>query len=230
MTIEGVAEGNTSITATASDPDGNEAIQQTRVTVLLPNQPPEPQGTIPDLTVSADRTRSVYLGFYFDDRDALTYTAATSDAGVATVTVTGSRATVAGVARGTAEITVTARDPGGLEASQRFTVTVPNNALRRRRRFREDTLDVGDTATVDLSQYFTDPDGDALAYTAEPFFTHVATASVSGSVLTIAGVSEGSTSVTITARDPAGLEVSQRPRIRVRQPNRPPEATDAIPT
>ncbi len=229
MTIEGVAEGNTSITATASDPDGNEAIQQTRVTVLLPNQPPEPQGTIPDLTVSADRTRSVYLGFYFDDRDALTYTAATSDAGVATVTVTGSRATVAGVARGTAEITVTARDPGGLEASQRFTVTVPNNAPQETATVPGDTLDVGDTATVDLSQYFTDPDGDALAYTAEPFFTHVATASVSGSVLTIAGVSEGSTSVTITARDPAGLEVSQRPRIRVRQPNRPPEATDAIP-
>ncbi|WP_423929172.1 Ig-like domain-containing protein [Candidatus Palauibacter sp.] len=229
MTVEGVAEGSTTITATASDPDGNEATQRTRVTVSLPNQAPEPQGTIPDLTVTADRTRSVYLGFYFDDRDPLTYTVATSDAGVATVTVAGSRATVAGVARGTAEITVTARDPGGLEAGQRFTVTVPNTAPQETATVPGDTLDVGDTATVDLSQYFTDPDGDALAYTAEPFFERVATATVSGSVLTIAGVSEGSTSVTITARDPAGLEATQRPRIRVRQPNRPPEATDAIP-
>ena len=229
MTVEGVAEGSTSITAIASDPDGNEATQRTRVTVHLPNQPPEPQGSIPDLTLTADRTRSVYLGFYFDDREPLTYTAETSDAGVATVTVADSRATVAGVARGTAEITVMARDPGGLEASQRFTVTVPNSAPRETATVPGDTLDVGTTATVELSQYFADPDGDALVYTAEPFFEHVATATVSGSVLTVAGVSEGSTSVTITARDPGGLEASQRPRIRVRQPNRPPEASDAIP-
>ncbi|WP_420464386.1 Ig-like domain-containing protein [Candidatus Palauibacter sp.] len=229
MTVEGVAEGSTSITATASDPDGNEAIQQTRVTVRLPNQPPEPQGTIPDLTVSADRTRSVYLGFYFDDRDALTYAAETSDAGVATVTVSGSRATVAGIARGSAEITVTARDPGGLEASQRFSVSVPNNAPRETATVPGDTLNVGETATVELSDHFADPDGDALVYTAEPFFEHVATATVSGSVLTIEGVSDGSTSVTITARDPEGLEVTQRPRIRVRQPNRPPAVADAIP-
>ena len=229
MTVEGVAEGSTSITAIASDPDGNEATQRTRVTVHLPNQPPEPQGSIPDLTLTADRTRSVYLGFYFDDREPLTYTAETSDAGVATVTVADSRATVAGVARGTAEITVMARDPGGLEASQRFTVTVPNSAPRETATVPGDTLDVGTTATVELSQYFADPDGEALVYTAEPFFEHVATATVSGSVLTVAGVSEGSTSVTITARDPGGLEASQRPRIRVRQPSRPPEASDAIP-
>ena len=229
MTVEGVAEGSTSITAIASDPDGNEATQRTRVTVHLPNQPPEPQGSIPDLTLTADRTRSVYLGFYFDDREPLTYTAETSDAGVATVTVADSRATVAGVARGTAEITVMARDPGGLEASQRFTVTVPNSAPRETATVPGDTLDVGTTATVELSQYFADPDGEALVYTAEPFFEHVATVTVSGSVLTVAGVSEGSTSVTITARDPGGLEASQRPRIRVRQPSRPPAASDAIP-
>ena len=229
LTIEGVAEGNTSITATASDPDGNEATQRTRVTVRLPNQPPVSPGTIPDLTLTGGRTRSVYLGSYFNDRDALTYSAATSDAAVATVTVTGNRATVTGVGRGTAEITVTARDPGGLEASQRFTVTVPNNAPQETATVPGDTLDVGDTVTLDLSEHFTDPDGDALRFTAEPFFEHVATATVSGSTLTIVGVSEGSTSVTITARDPAGLEASQRPRLRVRQPNRPPEATGTIP-
>ncbi|WP_420635815.1 Ig-like domain-containing protein [Candidatus Palauibacter sp.] len=229
MTIEGVAEGNTTITVTASDPDGNEATQRTRVTVRLPNQPPVSRGTIPDLTLTGGRTRSVYLGSYFDDRDALTYSAATSDAAVATVAVTGNRATVTGVGRGTAEITVTARDPGGLEASQRFTATVPNNAPQETATVPGDTLDVGATVTLDLSEHFTDPDGDALSFTAEPFFEHVATATVSGSTLTIVGVGEGSTSVTITARDPAGLEASQRPRVRVRQPNRPPAATRTIP-
>ncbi|MCY3699976.1 MAG: Ig-like domain-containing protein [Gemmatimonadetes bacterium] len=229
MTVEAVAEGSTSITVTASDPGGNEATQRTRLTVLLPNRAPEPRGTIPGLTVAASGTRNVYLGAYFEDRDPLTYTATTSDAGVATVTIDGSRATVAGVARGTAEIVVTARDPQDLEASQRFTVTVPNNAPSETAAVPGDTLDVGETATVDMSEYFADPDGDALVYAAEPFFQHVAAATVSGSVLTIEGLTEGTTSVTITARDPEGLEASQRPRIRVRQPNRPPEVADAIP-
>ncbi|WP_420448367.1 Ig-like domain-containing protein [Candidatus Palauibacter sp.] len=229
LTVEGAAEGSTSITVTASDPDGNEATQRTRVTVRLPNQPPVARGTMPELTLTAGRTRSVYLGSYFDDRDALTYSAATSDAAVATVTVTGNRASVTGVGRGAAEITVTARDPGGLEASQRFAVTVPNNAPQETATVPGDTLDVGATVTLDLSEHFTDPDGDALSFTAEPFFEHVATATVSGSTLTIVGVREGSTSVTITARDPAGLEASQRPRVRVRQPNRPPAATRTIP-
>ena len=229
MTVEAIAEGSTSITVTASDPGGSEATQRTRLTVLLPNQPPEPRGTIPDLTIAADETRSMYLGAYFDDRDPLMYTAETSDADVATVTVDGSRAAVAGVARGTAEIAVTARDPHGLEASQRFAVTVPNNAPTETATVPGDTLNVGTSATVELSQYFADPDGDALVYTAEPFFDHIAAATVSGSVLTIDGLSEGTTSVTITARDPEGLEASQRPRIRVRQPNRAPEVADAIP-
>ena len=230
MSVRGLAEGNTSITATATDPGGLEATQRTRVTVVLPNEAPVSTGTIPDQTVAAGRMRSVYLRSYFDDRDQLTYTAETSDANVATVAVTGSRVEVTGVARGTATVTVTARDSGGLTATQGFSVTVPNNPPREVATIPRDTVDVGATVTVDLSGYFEDPDGDALTYSADPFFDDVVTATVSGSVLTIEGVKGGwSTSVTVTASDPEGLEAAQRPRFTVVQPNRPPEAADQIP-
>ncbi len=229
MTIEGAAEGSTSITATASDPDGNEATQRTRITVRQPNQPPVTRGEIRDRTVAPGETTSIYLGSYFDDRDALTYAAASSNEAVATVAVEDNRATVTGVARGTAEIAVTARDPAGLEAGQSFAVTVPNGAPQGQGTLPGDTLNVGDAVMVDLSSYFTDPDGDPLTYTAEPFFERVATATVSGSVMTITGRSDGSTSLRVTARDPEGLEATQRTRIRVRQPNRPPAVKDAIP-
>ena len=230
MSVRGLAEGSTSITATATDPGGLEATQRTRVTVVLPNEAPVARGTIPDQTVAAGRMRSVYLRSYFDDRDQLTYTAETSDANVATVSVTGSRVEATGVARGTATVTVTATDPGGLTATQGFSVTVPNNPPREVATIPRDTVNVGDEVAVDLSGYFEDPDGDALTFSAEPFFDDVVTATVSGSVLTIVGVKGGwSTSVTITASDPEGLEATQRPRFTVVQPNRPPEAADQIP-
>ena len=60
------------------------------------------------------------MTFYFDDpdRDDLTYLAETSNPAVATVSTSGRRVVIAGVAKGTARITVVARDPGGLEARQ----------------------------------------------------------------------------------------------------------------
>ncbi|MCY4574855.1 MAG: hypothetical protein OXF01_18935 [Gemmatimonadetes bacterium] len=229
MSVRGLAEGNTSITATATDPGGLKATQRTRVTVVLPNEAPVAKGTIPDQTVAAGRMRSVYLRSYFDDRDRLTYTAETSDANVATASVTGTRVEVTGVARGGATVTVTATDPGGRTATQGFSVTVPNNAPEPVGTIPRDTVDVAATITVDLADYFEDPDGDALTFSADPFFDDVVTATVSGSVLTVEGVRGGwSTSVTITARDPEGLEATQRPRYTVVQPNRPPVSTGQI--
>ena len=230
MTVTGLAEGTTSITATATDSDSLTATQRTRVTVVLPNEAPVATGTIPDQNVASGRTRSVFLRSYFDDRDQLTYTAETSDANVASVSVTGSRVEVTGVGRGTATVTVTATDPGGLTATQGFSATVPNSAPETLGTIPRDTVDVGATLTVDLSDYFEDPDGDALTFAADPFFDDVVTATVSGNLLTLEGVRGGwSTSVTVTASDPGGLEATQRPRYAVVQPNRPPVATDRIP-
>ena len=168
---------------------------------------------------------------YFDDpdRDRLTYSATSSNESVATVTSSGSSVRVTGVARGTAEIAVTARDPAGLEARQSYGITVPNTEPDAVGDIPYDTLNVGETVSLDLDPYFSDPDGDPLTYTADVFFDHVAKATVSGSILTVRGLEDGRTSVTITARDPEGLEADQRTRFRIIQPNRAPVATDPIP-
>ena len=55
--------------------------------------------------------------------------------------------------------------------------------------------------TVDLGDYFSDPDGDTLTYTASSGDTGVATVAVSGSTLTVTPVDEGDTSITVTASD-----------------------------
>ncbi|WP_419858167.1 hypothetical protein [Candidatus Palauibacter irciniicola] len=68
---------------------------------------------------------SALNGYFSDpDGDALTFTGASSNDGVATVSVDGTSAMVTGVARGSAVVTITAADPAGLLANQGFNVTV----------------------------------------------------------------------------------------------------------
>ena len=102
------------------------------------------------------------------DADALTYTAATSNAAVAAAGTSGSRLTVPVVAEGTAAVTVTARDPDGLTATQNVAVTVrrPNRAPEAVGSIPAQSIVRGQTATLDVASYFRDPDADALAYTA----------------------------------------------------------------
>ena len=91
-----------------------------------PNRPPVLQGTIPAQVVKPGVITTVDAAVYFIDPDGqpLTFSSSTSDAGVASVSVLGSAITVVGEQPGTAAITVTARDPAGLTATQNFEVTV----------------------------------------------------------------------------------------------------------
>ena len=67
-----------------------------------------------------------------------------------------------------------------------------------------------DTVTVDLAGYFTDPDGDRLVYSASTSNGTVATATVSGSVLSLVAGAKGTATVVATATDPGGMTATQR--------------------
>ena len=197
------------------------------------NQAPAAVGGIPAVTLTAGETSTIDATSYFSDPDgdALDYTAATSNAAVAAASVSGSTVTIGAVAEGSATITITARDPGGLSASQSVSVTVEpaNQAPAAVSTIPAQTIRVGESAQVDLSPYFSDPDGDMLAYDARPSNAAVVTAGVSGSTLTISGVAEGSATVTVAASDPGGLSASQSVSVTVGGRNQAPEAVGTIP-
>ena len=67
-----------------------------------------------------------------------------------------------------------------------------------------------DTVQVDLSQYFSDEDGDQLTYSAASGNPRVVSAAVSGSILRIGGLQRGEGRITATARDPDGLTATQQ--------------------
>ena len=87
-------------------------------------------------------------------------------------------------------------------------------------------LPVGESATLDLSPYFRDPDGDALTYAAAASSAAVSV-TVTGETVRVTALARGVVTVTVTATDGAGLIAQQRFLVTV--PNRAPEAAEIPP-
>ena len=197
-----------------------------------PNQAPTAVGSIAAQTVAAGESVTVNVSSNFNDPDgdALTYTATTSDAGVATASVAGSNVTIAGVAAGTATITVTARDPDGATVTQSISVTVEvaNQAPVAMGSLGELSFDQGGEVTVHVAENFSDPDGDALVYTATSSDTMVVTVTASEATVVVVGVTAGSATVTVTATDPGGLSATQDMAVMILPGNQAPVAMGSL--
>lgn len=130
--------GRADIQVTARDPAGLTETQLFAVTVEPaappPNREPQVAQAVPDqtLTLGEYERVNVDLDSHFTDLDgdALTYEAVSSNTHVAEARVSGSTVTLAANHLGRANIRVTARDPGGLTATDRFTVTVERGSPR----------------------------------------------------------------------------------------------------
>lgn len=182
------------------------------------NEAPVAVGVVPPVTVAAgDHVIVDVSGFFQDpDGDPLLYGAGTSNALVAGVSVAGSRMTVVGVGTGQAGGFLFARDQAGGEALQNFVITVPNQPPVAAQQLPALSLTTGQVHQIDLSQYFSDPEGDDLTFGVTTANTLVAVGAVTGNTLTVVGVTVGSTTITVTARDADGGEVQQETPVVVR--------------
>ena len=213
LILVAVSRGAAAAAITASDGRGGEARQSFPVTV--PNAAPRTVGEIAARTLSPGSTETIDLSHYFSDADgdALTYNATSSDTLVVRVSVSVYRLTLVAVSRGAAAATITARDGMGGEVHRSFSVTVSGTALNSPPvpvgEIRARTIATGSAATIDVSPYFSDADGDALTYSVTSSDALVAEVSVSGSELAVVGVSPGVVEATVTARDDEDLEARQ---------------------
>ena len=217
VTIRGIAAGTAEVRVTATDPGGLTAHQDFTVRVEAVAAPPVARGAIPDQMLDEGATKTLDVERYFTDPDSesLTYSVAVSgNASVATVTVSGSVVTIRGHVGGTAEVRVTATDPGGLTAYQDFTIAVAASPVAQGA-IPDQTLYEGATETLDVERYFTDPDSESLTYSVASRDASVATVTVSGSVVTIRGHVAGTAEVRVTATDPGGLTAYQDFTVRV---------------
>ncbi len=174
---------------------------------------------IPDQTLYVRQTSELQPCFDDPEGEELVLSAISSDPEIATVLVHGSGIVIRGESVGSATITVTAWDPGGLTGSTDIGVVVPNRAP-----VAAGTLPAAKAlgsgrwlARVDGS--FEDPDGHGLTFSAASANTELATAGIVDSVtLLVNGVSRGTTTVTVTATDPGGLTGTRDVEVEVVEP------------
>ncbi|MDT8433029.1 MAG: T9SS type A sorting domain-containing protein [Bacteroidales bacterium] len=135
------------------------------------------------------------------DGDALTYDAVASDGAVLNRT-SACDLEVTTAASGTTTLTLSATD-GEFTATCEYSFTVTaNNAPLVDAPLGMRLEDEGfGSLQIDLGSVFSDPDGDALTYSAVPGNTGIVTATVSSATLTITEVAAGNTTVTVTASD-----------------------------
>ena len=196
VTVAAVAVGSATVTVTATNAGGS-AEQSFAVTVLPPA--PTAVGSIEAATLAEGETHGVTASDYFEG-EGVTYGAASSDAGVASVEVSGAAVTVTAVAAGSAMVTVTATNSGG-SAEQSFAVTVLPPAPTAVGSIEAATLAEGETHEVTASDHFS---GEGVTYGAESSEAGVASVEVSGEAVTVTAVAAGSATVTVTATNTGG--------------------------
>ena len=247
LTVSGVAEGTATITVTAQDSDSNRVSDTFDVAVTQApqlqqaNRAPTVASAIGDATIlNESGTREVSLSGVFSDADddSLTITAASSDDTKATVSVASDQSslTVTAKSNGTATITVTADDSNGGTVSDSFTLTIKAAPVVASVMADITDLEEDSTQDVSLSGVFSDADGDTLTVTASSSDDAKATVTVAAdqSKLTVAGVAEGTASITVTAQDSDGNRVSGTFEVAVteapqlQQANRAPTVASAI--
>ena len=233
--------GRVTITVTATDPGGLTASTTFTASVIPQNNSaPTAVGTIPDQTVVISRAAITIetISDYFSDTDGevdtLTYTVASSDTGIATVSLSDDTLSLTAVAAGTVTITVTATDLSDATGTQTFSTLSTANRAPTGGSLPDTGVPAGNSFSVNLDDYFSDPDGDTLTYTASINNSSIGSVSVSGSTLTVATKSNvGAATISVTAADPDSLTASGSFQI-VTQVNNvggqiPGENVDALP-
>ena len=232
LTVTAKSRGTTTITVTADD--GRGGTVEDSFTVRVKAAPVVASALANVSGLEVDATRDVSLSGVFSDADgdSLTITAASSDDARATVSVAsdGSSLTLAGVAEGTATITVTARDSDGNTVSDTFEVSVEpepeddptadgetsGGAPVVVSPLSDVSLEGGEYRELSLSGVFTDPDGDDLRFTVASSNYPVATGWEDGLTLTVVATGTGTAIITVTAEDPDGNKVGAAFEVTVR--------------
>ncbi len=206
--VEALAEGSGAVTATYESLSAS-----AEVTVDANRAPVFLLDTAAQLIIDVGQSSAGSIGDFFQDPDGdvLAFTASSSDTSIVKVEIQGEDGVAYGAAAGSAVITLTAIDPGGLSASGEMNVTVvasnraPVPVLDS---FPTRQATVGDTVTIDFSEFFVDPDEDALTFAAASSDSTIISISVDGNLGFLRALAAGAAGIEVTASDPGGLSAA----------------------
>ncbi|WP_217560818.1 S-layer homology domain-containing protein [Paenibacillus sp. GbtcB18] len=208
-TLTPAASGTATIKVSIDDQHGNKISASIKVTVYAL---PVAQ-TVPDQLVQLNGAAGVVkLSDYFSDKALrnLTYSVSSSDTSVADVSVNGDELSLTPLRSGHTSVTVTAQndivahDGSRGETSVTFKLTVNTPPAASQNPADVHLAPGAVNSPLDLSQLFTDGDGDTLIYEAESGDPSVATGSVQSGLLTIQANQPGTAVIKLRAKDGKG--------------------------
>lgn len=218
ITLTPISIGNATITLTVDDDKGGIASLDFIVYVNAPdNYTPRVSAIIaPIQTRMGDDSTVVDLKTVFSDpdvTDVLTFSVNNPNASVAELAIKDAKLIINPISIGEITVIVSASD-GKASAETSFLLSVgprENRAPVTLASMPNQTINLGDAAIqIDPTTYFSDPDGDVLTYSVAATDPAIAGGSFNASTnrILITGAKAGATSITITAQDPGGKNVS----------------------
>ncbi|WP_347723694.1 RTX toxin [Lysinibacillus capsici] len=215
LTLEALSPGKTRIKVSADDGKLGRASSSFEVEVLpkLNNLPTVVQiindqiGHVGGAPILID-TSNVFTDV---DNDNLTLDVDSSNETVATAQLNSQMITIVPLAVGQSIITVQADDGNGGIVSTTFKLTVtipPNQPPVVEQTINNKTGTVGNVLTIDVSDIFSDPNNDVLTIEVNSSNETVATAQISGQIITILPLAVGLNTITVQADDGKGGKVS----------------------
>lgn len=227
--VEGIKEGETTISVEASD-TGDPPLRASKSFKVTVNEnlAPTLAEELEDMDISVGVEKELDLDSLFDDEpdDIHTYKAESADTSIANAVVSGSDLTISGESEGSVRVTITVTDAADNVAKARLTVNVNINeppilALE----FDDVDTRIGRVTDISLSSHFED-EGDELQFEVVLDDADVAAASIlDNETLQVTGMAEGQTLCTVTATDTLGETVSDEFGITVLEANDPPLVT-----
>jgi hypothetical protein len=220
--------GSHPVTVRAADPAGLAATQTFSVAVAAPNAAPQITST-PVTTATVGAPYAYDVNATDSNGDTLTYSLTQAPGGMTINAGSGLIGwTPSSGQTGSHAVTVRVADPGGLAATQTFTIVVPvPNAAPQITSAPVTTAPVGAAYQYDVDA--TDPNGDTLTYSLTQAPSGMTIQAGSGLInWTPAAAQTGSHAVTARVADPGGLAATQSFTVVV--PNAPPVITSTAVT
>lgn len=225
LTLEALSPGKTRIKVSADDGKLGRASSSFEVEVLpkLNNLPTVVQiindqiGHVGGAPILID-TSNVFTDV---DNDNLTLDVDSSNETVATAQLNSQMITIVPLAVGQSIITVQADDGNGGIVSTTFKLTVtipPNQPPVVEQTINNKTGTVGNVLTIDVSNIFSDPNNDVLTIEVNSSNETVATAQISGQIITILPLAVGLNTITVQADDGKGGKVSTSFTVTINNP------------
>lgn len=184
-------------------------------------EPPKPcEGfSIPDVEVVVRDTKLVQACFEDPENEHLTVTAKSSEPEVVSTLMLDDAVRVKGLSPGESTVTITAEDPGGQTASIDFKVVVPNRSPIAKGALDPIRMLVGGHRVYEVDLLFVEPDEQPLEFDWANTNPAAVEAKIIDSIkLSIKGLAEGTSVVTVIAKDPGGLTATRDVEVSVFEP------------